>query len=171
MIGNATPLGSTRVFLSWRRVRFDPAGVRSGIGSASRSDMTPSKLSWWTPKGSYVIHSYKTNPFFDPSGVIYLPTPSLQTLISKPSIRNHQLYNRYNDRWNNWGEYSLTFVPALIGFGARFTGRSLITMTESPSCNSLPLESRIFGFPDSSCCSGLHSCADSGHIYYSSSIT
>jgi hypothetical protein len=34
-----------------------------------------------------------------------------------------------------------TFVPALMFFGAPYTGKSLITITESPFCKTAPFES------------------------------
>src|SRR5436853_105309 len=64
-----------------------------------------------------------------------------------------------------------TFVPALMGLGAPFTGKSLISITVSPSCNKLPLASFTINesvssaaFFVSGCSSVLHSWPHSGHI-------
>src|SRR5688572_4264562 len=62
-----------------------------------------------------------------------------------------------------------TFVPALMGFDAPFTGKSLIMTTVSPSCSTLPLASFTTDESVSSCAasvisSGFHSWPHSGHI-------
>src|SRR5690606_34607834 len=64
-----------------------------------------------------------------------------------------------------------TLVPALMGLGAPFTGRSLMRTTVSPSCSMLPLASFTINasvdsavFVVSVCSSGFHSWPHSGHI-------
>src|SRR5690606_19877797 len=64
-----------------------------------------------------------------------------------------------------------TLVPALIGLGAPFTGRSLISTTVSPSWSTLPLASftintsvSVAALAVSVCSSGFHSWPHSGHI-------
>jgi len=50
----------------------------------------------------------------------------------------------------------LTLVPALIGFGEPFTGRFLMTMTESPFLSSFPFESTILRISASADSLGFH---------------
>src|SRR5258706_3734406 len=65
-----------------------------------------------------------------------------------------------------------TLVPALMAFEAPFTGRSLIRITVSPSCSTVPLASfttdesvsSITGSADSMFSLGFHSWPHSGHI-------
>jgi hypothetical protein len=61
-----------------------------------------------------------------------------------------------------------TLVPALIGFGEPFTGRFLMTMTESPFLSSFQLESRILRVSASADSFGFHSNPQSGHVNISS---
>ena len=63
--------------------------------------------------------------------------PSLQNQISMPWHQIHVFCNQYCD-YRLQVQFFFTFVP---GFGARFTGKSLITIILSPLFKILPYES------------------------------
>mgnify|MGYP000648311014 CR=1 FL=1 len=79
------------------------------------------------------------NEYIKKVGSSNIETRTLKCNI--PGINNTStiITYSYKDKDNN----NIYLVPAFTGLGAPFTGKSLMTTTESPFCNSFPLLSKI----------------------------